>query len=178
MDTGNKQDIVLAFLASATIGATFSEMMRTHNHTISFLLTVTAYENYFKKKLFDIDYRIIFPNAVSKDDLGKSININSIPGLVEKYFNYKIDSLLLSEAVEMRNSLFHFTQEEVDSRYTLEIIFKILIPFMEKFFQEDIETMVGFIYEYDDAALEGYILKQLDEFDIKYSNYIAEVFMQ
>ncbi len=176
MVAGNEQDIILAFLASATVGSTFSEMMRTRNHSMSFLLMVTAYENYFKKKLYDVDYRLIFPNATSENELGRSINIALIPVLVEEYFNYQIDSSIMCTVVEKRNSLFHFAKNGTEPDLTLRVIFEIIIPFMEKFFPEDIKKFVNYIYEYDEVALDGYTLEQLDLHDIKYTDLISEYF--
>lgn len=110
MTAGNDSTISLALLAKATVESTFSEMCRPCNHTGSFILACTAFENYFKKRLFEIDYKIVFPKAESKNKLGNSIGISEIPVLVDAHLNYTIDKKFHKEIVKKKERTFSFSR--------------------------------------------------------------------
>ncbi len=174
--TNNNSEIMLAILAQSTINIIFSECAKPFVHTTSFMLATSACENYFKAKLFEIDYKIIFTKAQSVEKRGKSISLSGIPPLLKKYFDYNIDANFFKDICLKRNELFHFASGVIDSSTTLKLLFGVVIPFLEKYFPKDLHTYFDYLSEYDDAIFENYLIEQLDLHNIGYSKTIDNKF--
>lgn len=68
-----------------------------------------------------------------------------------------------------RNELFHFHDQEIGSDVTLRIVFGLIVPFLELYDQEDLNYLYDCIETFDGVINEGYLIEQLDGYNIPYS---------
>ena len=169
-------DIMLAIFAKTTINCTFSECMNSYSHTMSFMLINSAYENYFKAKLFSLDPKIVFPEYESASKTGKSINFDKISQLLEEKFKYKVNNNFIEQVKKERNKLFHFAEYEINPKESLKILFEIIIPFLEKYYPDELEMYFEYLGNFDEAIFENYLIEQLKQHNIKYSKLIKNKF--
>jgi len=133
---------------------------------------VHSIELYFKAKLLEINEQIIFNNSNTR-----TININKLPKLLEKYYNIQIDTNEFSKMIKIRNNLVHSWLSNWNTAYeTLYFWFTILIPTVEKYFPKDLEAIFEVIWYWDECIFEDYLLEQLDSYNISYSQTIKKRF--
>jgi hypothetical protein len=169
------KNIALSIFARAIVDTTFSEYASPYSHTMAFMLLVSAYENYFKIKLFNKDPKLVFKNY-KKDNLGNSVNFDEIEIIVREQFNYYLNKDILDKAKKERNKLFHFAEYEISAEFGLRFLFELIIPFIEQEFPNDLEKIFEYMEWYDECVFEGYLIEQLEQYNILYSSLIKRKF--
>ena len=118
----------------------------------------------------------MFSKYIDDENRGKSIEFDKVAQKVQDVFGYQMNEDFLNRVKEERNGLFHFSDKEIAPDFSLKFLFEIIIPFIEKEFPDDLEIIFEYMGEYDEVIFEGYLIEQLEQNNIEYSDIIKRKF--